>query len=291
MVLLAIVAAAGIFFNTLLLNVAAAVLSVLAVLELFKATGLTLERGLLVDISPTSGGACNTGPMRERWLLDLALAGAVIIPFVTVFGAAMPLMLFALALGYFALLVKNYGKVSLGNFATAMLLGTLVPLSFTCAVLIRDSHSVEAGGFYLLIALGTAWVSDIGAYFAGTFFGKRKLAPKVSPKKTIEGTIGGIVVSAGLILLLGMPFELLLGMFGRPVIINFVPLGIFLPLFSIIGMLGDLSASAVKREYGIKDFGAVMPGHGGVMDRFDSVLFTLPAVYLATRHIELITML
>jgi len=152
-------------------------------------------------------------------------------------------------------------------------------------VYIRDLHGSTQGGFYILVALGAAWLSDTSAYFVGTFFGKRKLAPKVSPKKTIEGTLGGIVISTGLILLIGMIYEARLG--AR---VDFLALAVLSPVFSVVAMLGDLAASAIKREYGVKDFGTIMPGHGGVLDRFDSVLFTLPAVYVATRYFELITL-
>jgi len=269
MVLLVVIVVVGIFFDTLLLNAVIWVVSSLALIELYRATGI----------------------LRWRGLTALGIMQAFVIPFAnTQFMAMIALpVLFLIALSYFALLVKNFGPMSLGICSKAFFLGLTVPLFFSCAVFIRDQYAIELAGFYLLVALGAAWISDTGAYFVGTFFGKRKLAPKVSPKKTIEGTIGGIVISTGLILLLGILFEFLLGMFGRPVNIDIVMLGIFLPFFSLIGMLGDLSASAIKREYGIKDFGAVMPGHGGVMDRFDSVLFTLPAVYLAAVHIGIIT--
>jgi len=266
LVLLAVVVVVWMFLDTLLLNVVIWLLCALALIEIFKATGLIAWRGLTA----------------------LAMAQALVIPFMRtqfVGDFALP-ALFLIALGYFALLVKNFGSMKLAECSGAFLFGTLIPLFFSSAIYIRDLHGAQLGAFYLLIALGAAWLSDTCAYFVGTFFGKHKLAPKVSPKKTIEGTVGGLVLSTGILFLLGLLYQNLVG--AR---VNFAMLALISPVLSMMGMLGDLSASAIKREYGVKDFGHIMPGHGGVLDRFDSVLFTLPAVYLAALHLELITLL
>ncbi len=114
-----------------------------------------------------------------------------------------------------------------------------------------------------------AWATDTFAYFTGYFFGKKKLCPTISPKKTVEGAVGGIIGSI-VISLIFMKFiypDLLI----HGVIIGF--------LGSIVGQMGDLTASSFKRYVGIKDYGKIMPGHGGVLDRFDSILFTAPLVY------------
>jgi len=265
LVLIGILATTSLVFDTLLLNAVIALVCALALLELLKATSL----------------------LNYRWLTVLVMAQALLIPFARtpfIRPAIVPL-LFLATFGYFLLLVTNFGKISLSSCATAFLLGLIIPLFFSSAVYIRDLHGPTQGGFYILVALGAAWLSDTSAYFVGTFFGKRKLAPKVSPKKTIEGTLGGIIISTGLILLIGMIYEARLG--AR---VDFLALAVLSPVFSVVAMLGDLAASAIKREYGVKDFGTIMPGHGGVLDRFDSVLFTLPAVYVATRYFELITL-
>ena len=265
LVLIGLLAVVALVFDTLLLNAVIVLVCALALAELLKATGL----------------------FRHRWLTVLVMAQALVIPFArtTFVGPVILPLLFLIVFGYFLLLVTNYGKVSLASCATAFLLGLIIPLFFSSAVYIRDLHGVTQGGFYILVALGAAWLSDTSAYFVGTLFGKRKLAPKVSPQKTIEGTLGGIVISTGLLLLLGMIYQARLG-----ASVNFFALAALSPVFSVIAMLGDLTASAIKREYGVKDFGTIMPGHGGVLDRFDSVLFTLPAVYVATRYFELITL-
>ena len=115
----------------------------------------------------------------------------------------------------------------------------------------------------------TSFCTDIAAYFVGMFFGKRKLAPVLSPKKTIEGALGGIAgaVIAGIIFALIVKVEIF------PHIILMAIIG------SIMGQMGDLTASFFKRKMGIKDYGNLIPGHGGILDRFDSIMFTAPAIY------------
>ena len=124
--------------------------------------------------------------------------------------------------------------------------------------------------YILLIAFILAWITDTCAYFAGRFFGKRKLLPSVSPKKTVEGAIGGTLGT--------LIFTVVYTKFFVPDFPMFltVPLAV---IGSISGQIGDLIASKIKRYTGIKDFGKIFPGHGGVLDRFDSILLTAPVVY------------
>lgn len=132
----------------------------------------------------------------------------------------------------------------------------------------------DGGVIVWLIFIG-AWGSDTFAYCTGMLFGKHKLAPKLSPKKSIEGSIGGIMGAA----LLGFLFAIILKDritdIDNPQLI-FAIIG---AASSIISQLGDLAASAIKRNYDIKDYGNLIPGHGGILDRFDSILFTAPIVY------------
>ena len=130
---------------------------------------------------------------------------------------------------------------------------------------------LEQGRVYIFIPFLVAFLSDTGGYFAGMLFGKHKLCPTVSPKKTVEGFVGGIFASvAGMVV-----FKLLTG--------PLVSMG-FAVFMGIIGALGsvfgDLSMSAIKRQAGIKDYGRLIPGHGGILDRFDSVLITAPLTEL-----------
>jgi phosphatidate cytidylyltransferase len=124
-------------------------------------------------------------------------------------------------------------------------------------------------GILVWLVFLTAFGTDSMAYFTGYAFGKHKLAPKISPKKTVEGSVGGILGSV-----------LLCGIFGYFVIpqllLHCIMIGV---LGGVISQLGDLTASIFKRKMGIKDYGNLIPGHGGILDRFDSVLFTAPMVY------------
>ena len=119
---------------------------------------------------------------------------------------------------------------------------------------------------YLLIFMG-AWVTDIFAYFTGVFFGKHKLIEDVSPKKTIEGSIGGIVFCAISYVVLGLITDAFFGCQA-----NLIFLAISGIIMAVIAQVGDLIMSVIKRHYGIKDYGKIFPGHGGMLDRFDSIL-------------------
>lgn len=123
-----------------------------------------------------------------------------------------------------------------------------------------------------------SWGADTGAYFTGRFFGKRKLAPIISPKKTVEGAIGGVLTSAVLCVLMSLYFE-------PSLIFHSIAIGV---VGSLISIVGDLSASKIKREMGIKDYGHIMPGHGGILDRFDSVILVTPFIYYVIKLIVII---
>lgn len=133
---------------------------------------------------------------------------------------------------------------------------------------------------YLVMGLCGAWLADSGAYFAGTFFGKHKLCPEVSPKKTIEGFVGGIVVTGLLFMLINFAYSKILpNVSDYTVSVNYLEVFLLGVALAVVGTIGDLSASVLKRQCDIKDYGNIMPGHGGAMDRFDSVLFVAPCFY------------
>ena len=137
------------------------------------------------------------------------------------------------------------------------------------------ARSATDGLVVLVFGLFIVWATDIGAYMVGRRYGQRKLWPEISPNKTIEGALGGIaaaVVVAGLYLL-AFPGKDYFGHGSAMMILLTV-------LFSIAGQFGDLVESAIKRHYGVKDSGNILPGHGGILDRFDSMLFVFPIMYL-----------
>ena len=132
--------------------------------------------------------------------------------------------------------------------------------------------SARSAGFeVLLFALFIVWATDIGAYLFGRRFGRHKLMPDVSPNKTIEGALGGIL-SAVVVAALFLVFTANKGLFPYPMPVMLV----LTVLFSIVGQFGDLVESSIKRHYGVKDSGNILPGHGGILDRFDSLLFVFP---------------
>jgi phosphatidate cytidylyltransferase len=122
-----------------------------------------------------------------------------------------------------------------------------------------------------------AWSTDTFAYFTGRLFGKHKLIPDISPKKTVEGSIGGIIFCAIAFVLYGFIIASINKFSAEP---NYIILSCVGIVTAIIAQLGDLSASALKRNYNIKDYGAIFPGHGGVLDRFDSVMAVAPFIML-----------
>lgn len=132
------------------------------------------------------------------------------------------------------------------------------------------------GGAYLvwLVFIGS-WGSDTCAYLVGRKLGRHKIVPKLSPKKSVEGCIGGIVGAAALGALFAAVFAEKLTIFSNPVL----ACALMGAASSVISQLGDWAASAIKRNYDVKDYGKLIPGHGGIMDRFDSVIFTAPVIY------------
>ena len=165
----------------------------------------------------------------------------------------------------FALVVWSHGKFTYADMSEALLTGAYIVFALNMILYIRD---FDEGGsiIYLLIFVG-AWITDIFAYFTGVFFGKHKLIEDVSPKKTIEGSIGGIVFCSLCFVVVGIIAD---SFFEREANLLFLAIsGIFI---SVIAQVGDLIMSVIKRHYGIKDYGKIFPGHGGMLDRFDSIL-------------------
>lgn len=161
-----------------------------------------------------------------------------------------------------------------------VVIGSMAFIPQAMATMVRtERYDSRHGLFLLVMALCGAWIADTGAYFTGVAFGKHKLCPEISPKKTIEGFVGGIVIT-------GIVFAAAFGLyahfnknFEQFNTIGYIALFIMGALCAVVGAIGDLSASMIKRQIGIKDYGKIMPGHGGLMDRFDSVLFVLPTFY------------
>lgn len=185
------------------------------------------------------------------------------------------------------LLIMLFGhkSITFENVAVCGAGAFVIPTSLSCIISFRYMFDIsQAGGVFLVLyLLFCAWFGDSGAYFVGTFLGKHKLCPEISPKKTVEGLIGGIITVGIVITIECIIYN---NCFAGDYKFNYavlVPLGM---VASGMGVLGDLSASVIKRQYKIKDFGHLMPGHGGMLDRFDSVLFVAPFLYVVFKFVS-----
>ena len=176
---------------------------------------------------------------------------------------------FLLALYLFGVAVFRAGALPYGALM-GVLGGTFyLSLAFSAMVLLR---SLAGGEYLFLLPFVGSWVTDTFAYFTGRFLGRHKLAPVISPKKTVEGSIGGILFAV----LAFVIFGLIVRSAGlTPSYLALVLCGLAV---SVVSQIGDLALSAIKREYGIKDYSRLFPGHGGVLDRFDSVIATAPLI-------------
>lgn len=254
-----------IFSDTWAFPIAMAVLSAIGTVEMLRCIGM--KKWHLSALSLIISAAF---PILAR---VLGSWGEFMAVFVAVFFCYLIIIL--------AVCVFSKGKYDIGEAGISFTMVFYIVASFTSIVLLRDS---ENGVYLYLLAFLGPWMSDSAAYFCGRALGRHKLIPEVSPKKTVEGSIGGIVFT-------GIAFAVygaftLVGENGG--IISYVVLFVVGALVSGVSQIGDLIASLIKRKYGIKDYGKLFPGHGGVMDRFDSVLITSPVLLivaeLATRY-------
>ena len=167
----------------------------------------------------------------------------------------------------FVILILRYGRVRLEDGALVFMTSLYIVASFTSLTVVRY---MPGGVWHFGIVFITAWVTDIFAYFTGCFFGKHKLSPKISPKKTVEGAVGGLSCTVIVAILAAILLQKYAGLH-----FNVASLVIWAVLVSIFGQFGDLCMSVVKRIAGVKDFGNLLPGHGGILDRFDSHMFAV----------------
>lgn len=145
----------------------------------------------------------------------------------------------------------------------------------------KTRETIAFGQWFAWMAYVSSWGSDTCAYVVGRLFGKHKLAPVLSPKKSVEGAIGGVLGSA----LIGVIFGLIMSNYtgkSENLIVIFAVIG---GLGSVISQIGDLAASGIKRNYDIKDYGHLIPGHGGILDRYDSMIITAPIVYFLSLYL------
>ena len=187
------------------------------------------------------------------------------------------LIAFALIAVTFVISVFSGDDFTVDTAALSSSSTVYIAFGFTSLVMLRD---LKFGAYIFLIPFVISWMTDTFAYFSGMLFGKHKLIPSVSPKKTVEGAIGGTVCAVSLTLLYGFIAGKISG--AEP---QYLSIGIISTVVSILSQCGDLVMSLVKRKFGIKDYGKLFPGHGGVLDRFDSIIITSPFIYFLTTFV------
>ncbi len=253
---------AMLLMNTMVFPVFVALLSAMAVFEIEKAVGLT-----------------------NKLIISSSLAVSVAIPFITHFGISFSVAPFGclyVVLVFIFMLLK-FESTKFEQAVIALFASVCVPFSFSLMIVFRDIHKYfdgytkVDGVFLLILSFFAAWMTDTFAYFVGSKFGKHKLCPKISPKKSVEGAIGGVVGAVLLNTLLLFIFKSFF--FKGESILSYIMIIVLSLILSVVSMFGDLAASTIKRNFGIKDFGKLLPGHGGIMDRFDSALFVMPVLY------------
>jgi len=225
--------------------------------------------------------------MRKNFIVSLCLyVMTILVTMLTqtieshsLYIAAYSSFLFCIMLILFTVAVFSEGKIPVDKVCVAFTTCAYIITGFISIIQLRylKSDGVLIGDSVYLLVFIAPWVTDTFAYFAGRLFGRHKLIPSVSPKKTIEGSVGGIVFC-----IIGcVVYSYILGAMGFK---NLPPVWIFAGLgliISIVSQIGDLIFSLIKRRYGIKDYGIIFPGHGGVLDRFDSVIATAPLTLIA----------
>ena len=210
-----------------------------------------------------------------------ALLMAAVFPFALRYCAAAyeVLLIFMIAMFVyliylFTLSVFSHGKLVLEDVFATYATVFYIMASFGALVMLRDR---EFGLYLVILTLYGPWISDVFAYFCGRLFGRHKLIPDVSPKKTVEGAIGGVVFCALAAMLYGFILKTFIGEITS---VSYISLALIGVVIAVISQIGDLIMSHIKRKYGIKDYGFVLPGHGGILDRFDSVLGVVPLVVI-----------
>lgn len=262
------------FHNTIVLPIAVAIIIAIMLYELLRAVKMHKCIPVLIAsefcgiVTPFISNAVKTGYNDYR-------GGTKLDP------DSMPSEIFSIiqfavtllcAFVIFVTWLKNHKEIKYEQVFFVLAVMILVPQAMSTMIRINHFHE-DAGLFFLIMALCGAWIADTGAYFSGVALGKHKLCPEISPKKTVEGFIGGILTTG---IVYAVAFCIFIGRFHIGMALFAFVMG---AVCAVIGTVGDLSASMVKRQIGFKDYGKIMPGHGGLMDRFDSVLFVLPTFY------------
>lgn len=201
------------------------------------------------------------------------LAGSVLIMLVLSYYKELLVLAFVLYIAaMIAAAVFRHKKISFTDMSAVFF--STVYITVFMSFVARTREMSEFGIYYMCLIFACAWMADTGGYFIGRFFGHHKLTPEISPKKTVEGAAGAVAFSVLGCIILGVVANVVSNANA-----NFLLLTVIGIAGSCIAQTGDLIASLMKRTYGVKDFGNIIPGHGGVLDRFDSVIILAPFIY------------
>lgn len=221
--------------------------------------------------------------IESKALMGISIAISLFIPFVSTLFHYLPIkkmistslvsVIFLYILFVFISMLVSKEKFSVEHLAFVFLMTVIIPCFYSTVIY---AHSMPGGNCNIIMIMCCSWGSDTGGYIFGRLFGRHQLAPKISPKKTVEGLIGGIATVITLSVILCYVSDIVF----ESIKISYIAAVIYAVLGAICAVLGDLFASVIKRSFGVKDFGSIIPGHGGIMDRFDSVLFTAPLIYI-----------
>lgn len=253
------------------MTAAIAIPLLLVVLMVLDKTIAAVVWGLVMAIA-TYELNYGTGLIREPRLVIYSCVMAFSVTIWSYFGAVhayflLLVMVFLIVL--YAEMMASHVKITFDKLALCVMGGLIVPFLLSSVIRIL---ALKVGRYVILIPFVIAFGSDSGAYFAGMFFGRHKLAPVISQHKTIEGVIGGVIVSIVAMVIYAMILQ-----FSR-FDVNYINAILYGILGSLIGSFGDLCFSVVKRQTGIKDYGNIIPGHGGILDRFDSMMLVGPLI-------------
>lgn len=259
-----------VWFGGAVTTVGLALISCIAYSEMISATGVRMDKA--------------TGPC----IFEFVGTVVIIIYYAMIFLEVPTMYLMLMVVLYVVVLmlifVFTFPSYRASQVMRSYFSFVYAPVMLSFVLMTRQLSISQAEGIYnvgffsVWMTFISAWGSDTCAYFTGVLFGKHKITPRLSPKKSVEGCIGG-VIGAGL---LGLVYGVILKHLGRIPEENLWAYPLLGTCGSVVGQIGDLAASAIKRDFGIKDYGKIIPGHGGIMDRFDSVIFTAPLIYMLT---------
>lgn len=194
------------------------------------------------------------------------------------------LLLFLFIITEFLVIIIRHEKLAYSDLTYAIT-GTLV-ITFGTASIAYVCQTGLSLSFFFVATFALPWMADAGGFFVGASMGKHKLCPKISPKKTVEGAIGGVFFCIISAVAMGFIFQFWI---TPNLTVRFVPLIIIGAFDAVLSIVGDLSFSLIKRSLNIKDYGTMFPGHGGMLDRLDSIIFTVPMVLIVNAFLPLLS--